>query len=181
MRSNGRLARLRHRARAAAVPALTSALRRVAGRGPVIVPQYELRPRARYGWEGGPPPALEALIGGWLDSNLDRVRAELADLTEWCESIPRRADTGPRWENDFWGSLDAVWQAAVLRRNRPARYVEVGSGFSTLFARRVIDDFGLPTRITSIDPAPRSDVDAACDHVIRQPLEEADLTVFDDL
>lgn len=181
MRLPGPAARLRPRARDAAVAALTTALRRVAGRGSVIVPHYELRPRARYGWEGAPIPALARIIDGWLDLNRDRVVADLADLTDWCEQIPRHAADGPRWDNDYWGSLDAVWQISVLRRLRPARYVEIGSGFSTLFARRAIEDFGLPTRIVSIDPSPRTEVDAVCDEVIRSRLEDADLSVFADV
>ena len=39
----------------------------------------------------------------------------------------------------------------------------------------------LQSRITSIDPAPRAESDRLCDSVIRQPLEELDLSVFDDL
>ena len=68
-----------------------------------------------------------------------------------------------------------------LREREPRQYVEIGSGVSTLCARRAIQDGGLATRITSIDPQPRADVDAACDHVIRAPLEQVDLGLFDDL
>ena len=35
--------------------------------------------------------------------------------------------------------------------------------------------------ITSIDPQPRAEVDAICDEVVRSPLEDTDLSVFDTL
>jgi hypothetical protein len=111
----------------------------------------------------------------------ERIADELAELTEWARTVPRSAEVGPRWENDYWGGLDAVWQVRSLRARDPARYVEVGSGFSTLFARKAISDFGLRTRITSIDPSPRREVDAVCDEAIRTPLEDADLSVFESL
>ena len=42
-------------------------------------------------------------------------------------------------------------------------------------------DGALQTHITSIDPAPRAEIDAICDLVIRAPLEQASLEVFDGL
>ena len=52
---------------------------------------------------------------------------------------------------------------------------------STLFARRAVDDGGLATELTSIDPSPREAVEAACDRAVRAPLESADLRLFEDL
>ena len=60
-------------------------------------------------------------------------------------------------------------------------YVEIGSGNSTKFARKAIKDHGLRTRILSIDPLPRADIDALCDTIMRQPLESVDLTGFEAL
>ena len=61
----------------------------------------------------------------------------------------------------------------------PATYLEVGSGTSTKFARRAIADHGLRTRVVSIDPNPRAEIDSVCDEVLRTPLEDLDLAVFD--
>jgi hypothetical protein len=104
-------------------------------------------------------------------------------LADWAQTIPRvQGQPGePCWENDWWGTIDALVQCAALKRRNPALYVEVGSGFSTLFARRAIRDFGLRTRIVSVDPRPRADVEASCDEAIRAPLEELDLALFDRL
>jgi hypothetical protein len=171
------------RARAVAVSLLTRAATQLARRGPVIVPEYELHPRARYGWGGQAPlRSLRNLLDDWVVEHHEEVVASLIDLEDWCRTVPRKA--GPAaacWGNDYWGTLDAIWQVASLKRRNPARYVEVGSGYSTLFARHAVDSFGLRTRITSIDPEPRQDVDWACDEVIRRSLEEADLSLFADL
>lgn len=177
------LARLSARARKTAVPLLTRALERAAGRGPVIVPEYQLRPRARYGWEGPPASSLAAIIDPWVEEHRERLAGELAEWTEWAQGIPVEPPAPGElcWGNPFWGTLDALFQAGALRGRDPARYVEVGSGFSTMFARRAIDDFALRTEIVSIDPTPRADIDRYCDELIRRPLEEAPLDVFESL
>ena len=137
---------------------------------------------ARYGWDDRSPLAsLAGSLDAWTDDHVDDVAATLGGLVEWARTVPRTSSDGACWENDYWGSLDAVWQVAALRDRDPRRYVEVGSGSSTLFARRAIDDFGLRTRITSIDPSPRREVDDACDEVVRQSLELTDLSVFEGL
>jgi hypothetical protein len=147
-----------------------------------LVPEYPLRLRARWGWG---EPSL-GTVRDWLAerdaSFAPEVEAACA-LVEWARDVPR-TESGPGepcWENDYWGTFDALYQCAVLRRRDPALYLEVGSGWSTLFARRAISDFGLRTRIVSIDPSPRADVDAVCDEVIRVPMEEVDPAVFDQL
>jgi predicted O-methyltransferase YrrM len=77
--------------------------------------------------------------------------------------------------------MDAVALCGMLFEFQPKRFIEVGSGYSTKFARRTIEDHSLRTLITSIDPKPRAEIDKLCDSVIRQPLEELDLGVFDGL
>lgn len=97
--------------------------------------------------------------------------------------IPLRAgdDRSPSWVNDFLPGLDAAAIYAFLRSRRPATYLEVGSGTSTRFARRAIEDGDLATRIVSVDPRPRAEIDAICDQVVRQPLELVDASLLDGL
>lgn len=59
--------------------------------------------------------------------------------------------------------------------------MEIGSGYSTLFAGRAIQTRRLGTRIESIDPFPRADVNSACDVVHRKGLADIDMSVFDRL
>ena len=50
-----------------------------------------------------------------------------------------------------------------------------------MFVRQAIRDGRLETRITSVDPAPRAEVDELCDRLIRRPLEATELTPFGEL
>lgn len=65
--------------------------------------------------------------------------------------------------------------------HHPQKYYEIGSGNSTKFARKAINDYNLSTKIVSFDPQPRSEINDLCDAIFRQPVEEVDLKIFDDL
>ena len=87
-------------------------------------------------------------------------------------------DPSPRWINGSFPGFDAASLYGLLAINNPSLYVEIGSGNSTKFARRAINDHGLKTKIVSIDPHPRRKVDALCDQVIRQHCEDVDIDFF---
>jgi hypothetical protein len=54
----------------------------------------------------------------------------------------------------------------------PRRYIEVGSGMSTRFARQAVSDLNLQTRIVSIDPHPWTPIDPLSDELLRARMEE---------
>jgi hypothetical protein len=85
----------------------------------------------------------------------------------------------PNWINLAFPALDAIALYGLLVQHRPRRYLEIGSGFSTKFARRAIRDHALPTRIVSIDPEPRAEIDEICDEVVRYPLEDVPSAIFE--
>ena len=140
-------------------------------------------PEPRFGYGRPEHPEIRAL----LERNRARYAARLdrfLALADPLASIPLRGrvDSGcPYWDNGWLPPLDALALYGFLAEANPLRYVEIGSGNSTRFARRAIDDHCLRTRITSIDPAPRAHIDPLCDAVIRKPLERTDLAVFADL
>ncbi|HEY5599020.1 MAG TPA: class I SAM-dependent methyltransferase [Kiloniellales bacterium] len=86
---------------------------------------------------------------GWLD-------ALASDLTRITAGPLRPGDPAPRWDQSWFPRLDAAVAYALVRRHRPKRIIEVGSGHSTRFLARAIADAGLACRITAIDPAPRA-------------------------
>ncbi len=154
--------------------ALRAGLERLNRSGPVIVPEYRLDLRARWGWGDAPTlSAIEALLTSH-SADYEAAIDGAADLHEWAAGVPKSTDRSdePCWENDWWGTVDALVQVDALRTRNPATYLEVGSGFSTLFARRAIRDLALQTQIVSIDPVPRHGVDSLCEVAIRQPLEQ---------
>ncbi|NOT32287.1 MAG: class I SAM-dependent methyltransferase [Planctomycetes bacterium] len=103
---------------------------------------------------------------------------QAARFHEQFLAIPLEAQpgaTGPSWINGWFPGLDAVTLYSLLATRNPRLFVEVGSGNSTRFARRAIRDHGLRTQIISIDPCPRAEIDAICDQVVREPLENVDM------
>jgi hypothetical protein len=132
-------------------------------------PTSRLEPR----WGHGRPE--HARIATYLGRFEDNYATSLAAITAHRDAllaIPMNETPGePSWVNRWLPGLDTAALYAFTRDRAPARIVEVGSGASTLVIARAIRDGGLPTRLTSIDPAPRAEVDAVCDEVIRAPLE----------
>jgi predicted O-methyltransferase YrrM len=65
---------------------------------------------------------------------------------------------GPTFAQSWFPTLDAVAAYTLVRQYGPRRIVEVGSGHSTRFLVRAVQDAGLPTEITAIDPQPRATI-----------------------
>lgn len=134
----------------------------------------ELRPR--YGYGRPAHRGLEALV----DAASDRARQALEGFARFGDelaAVPRSDVTSsePCWMNIWLPGLDTVALYGFVRGRQPARYVEVGSGQSTKVVARARRDGGLATRIVSIDPFPRAEVDGLCDEIVRAPLETVDL------
>jgi hypothetical protein len=133
----------------------------------------------RYGHGRPPHPRLEELIRGHEASYAPTLEAigryadELASI-EVSATDPLQ----PSWVNGMISGLDGASFYAFMRERRPALYLEIGSGNSTKFVARAKRDAGLRTRIVSIDPHPRAEIDALCDEIVPEPLEAADLGRF---
>lgn len=85
----------------------------------------------------------------------------------------------PAVSNTFCNTPDAEIYAAMILDRKPRRIVEVGSGFSTLVARKAVSYGGYDTRIVVTDPCPRTDVRAAADEVQLARVETTDLVHSD--
>jgi hypothetical protein len=101
--------------------------------------------------------------------------------TQTLQELQAKAGSFSFERNEFLALMDAFLLYGMLALLRPKRYVEVGSGQSTKYARLAIQHNRLETRLTSIDPAPRAEIDLICDDVIRSPLENIDLGIFEAL
>jgi len=153
----------------------------VAPRYPILL-EYPVNPIPRWGYDKPNHPELTKIVEEHRESYRDLLAAFGKNL-EWLERIPLDPDpadaSGPHWRNHFFSRLDAMALYCLVASMKPRLFVEVGSGNSTRFARRAMLDHGLSTRLVSIDPKPRLEVDALCDEVIRSPLESTDLSLFD--
>jgi Methyltransferase domain len=99
-------------------------------------------------------PALEPRFAARTGPFLDL----LAEVEAWSPSLRTMIGPAPqpRFDQDWFSGLDAAAAYALVRRAKPRRIVEVGSGHSTRFLARAISDGGLATSLTCIDPAPRA-------------------------
>lgn len=143
---------------------------------------YSQRPRRWDGLPGGHPVFQHMLAA--RDDCYAALIDSFVDVAEPLNAIGRNLpddSMDPDWDNPWFGPGDAIALYCLLATQNPKRYVEIGSGNSTKFARRAILDHNLQTRIVSIDPAPRRKIDALCDEIIRERLEDANLDVFGDL
>lgn len=179
-RANYRITRAKSEIYPRLAPVVVKVGARLAGSTAAIL-EYPFEPKGRWGW-GRPLHEPTARVLAARAAHYQDVVGQLERTAPAMAGIGRRPRPGvPCWENEYWTGLDAVRQYTALVTRRPATYLEVGSGYSTLFARQAVNDHGLPTRIMSIDPHPRADVDAVCDVMYRTPLEGVDPAVFDQL
>jgi len=150
--------------------------------GSVIVLDYPVTPKPRFGKEYGlaDHPELTAILARRDDAYREALEAMFGERDRLARiGLEAGADPEqPNWMNGWLPGLDGAALYTFVATRNPSLYVEVGSGNSTKFVRRAIRDHGLRTRIVSIDPAPRAEVDAICDEVVRLPLEETDLSLF---
>jgi len=151
------------------------------GRSYPVFVDYPVDPVPRYGYGKPPHPGLYRLI----DANREIYREYLGRFLEFEEQLARipahsndSEPISPSWINMWMPPLDSLALYSILSIENPANYMEVGSGYSTMVCRRAIEDHGLRTRITSVDPQPRAEIDSICDEVIRSRVEEVDPGVF---
>lgn len=74
-------------------------------------------------------------------------------------------------ENTYFTSPDMEVLYLLMRTLAPARVVEIGCGNSTRITRQAIKDGGLSTRITAIDPWPRTDIADYVDAFLQSRVE----------
>jgi len=155
---------------------------RVLKRQQLIFIDYPVTPIARYGYGKPPHTRLYEL----MSKERDGYRATLEKFWEFKEPLLKistqpTSATEPCWVNGWLSPFDLTSLYCLVALNHPQHYVEIGSGISTRVAARAIRDHQLRTRIVSIDPQPRAEVDSLCSEIIRHPLESARLEVFDQL
>lgn len=141
--------------------------------------EYEIDFRQRWVNETG-NPHLAAIIA----SSRARYEANLRELQAFEPLVRVLNDPATQpainWRNRFIPVLDGLtimWAAAKAKRT----FLEVGSGNSTIFARHAINNAKNGVKLVSIDPQPRVEINALCDEVIRQRVEDVDLSLFDQL
>lgn len=126
---------------------------------------------------GGGYPALTPLF--------EAARPAMTELIEYfgairedIEKIGENDPPQPRWDQTWFPRLDALAAYALVRREAPARIVEVGSGHSTRFLARAVRDGGFATEHTAIDPQPRAVIAGLPVTYLRARVQEAPAEPF---
>ncbi|MDA8229979.1 MAG: class I SAM-dependent methyltransferase [Magnetospirillum sp.] len=146
----------------------------------VTLGNYSYTCRPRWGFGNPPHAALAEIVGANRQAyagTLDRFAALAPKLAAIPHDAPDDSPL-PRWMNPWFTGFDAVALYGFLAGINPRLLIEVGSGNSTRFARRAIRDNDLRTKVVSVDPQPRAEIDALCDEVIRAPAENVGAGLF---
>jgi hypothetical protein len=137
-----------------------------------LILEYKVDFRPRYNEK--PHPELYAQLNSRKEIFRENIRAILGDKEKLQQIKPALRETdenAPAWNNGFLPGLDIAALYTFIALYKPGKFVEIGSGNSTKVARKSVMDRGLKTKIISIDPVPRANIDHLADEVIRQPLE----------
>ena len=137
--------------------------------------EYKTDFKPRYG-HGKPPHRLlneiinkeRAVYSEYLNKTLSYKEQFFKIKT----SDKKENDIAPCWNNGFLPGLDIVNLYMMIAEAKPNKYIEVGSGNSTKVAFKAKQENNLATKIISIDPMPRAEIDQLADEVIRQPFED---------
>jgi predicted O-methyltransferase YrrM len=124
-------------------------------------------------------PALEASFAGCVGA----FESVLADVERHGERLLRLRGPAPqpRFDQNWFPTLDAAAAYVLVCRARPAHIVEVGSGHSTRFLARAIADEGLETELVCIDPAPRAPLRGLAVRWVEDVVQHAPETCFSGL
>jgi hypothetical protein len=148
------------------------------GYTPVYI-EYDITFKPRW-TEGVGNPYLAKIISRAEETFQENMESLAAYTPIVKQIIGKKIPFTIDWHNHLMPALDGfslMW--AALRAK--STFMEIGSGTSTLFAKAALIHENRSTKIISIDPAPRAQVDSVCDKIFRKPLEDIDLSVFDEL
>ena len=145
---------------------------------------YKVDFKPRFGH--GKPPHSE--LFKIIDSNRDNYKVlinKVLLLKETIWTIKNSKDEtdpiNPTWNNGFLTGLDIIGIYTLLTEFKPKKYIEIGSGNSTKVAFKAKTEQQLDTEIISIDPMPRAEIDHLADRVIREPFENIDFNILEEL
>lgn len=139
-----------------------------------LILEYTIDMKPRYGYGLQPHPLLYEIINKNRALYV-RLLHEILSYQSKYQTIQSSSDevddNQPVWDNGYLPGLDIVTLYTLLAYYKPQTYIEIGSGNSTKVAKKSIIENKLNTRIISIDPFPRAQIDHLADTIIRQPFE----------
>ena len=145
---------------------------------------YKVTFKPRYG-HGNPPHAeLNAIINSERNEYKRILNRALIYKDQFFSIKQAKDETNknfPGWNNGFLPGLDIIGLYTIVSEFKPNKYLEIGSGNSTKVVFKAKKDQKLQTKIISIDPYPRAEIDHLADELHRVPFENIDFTTIDQL
>ena len=146
--------------------------------------EYKVSFKPRYGHGLPPHPELYSII----NSNRNAYKTLLVKALKYKDMLWQIKDNKyekdpmkPTWNNGFLPGLDIIGIYTLLSEFKPKKYIEIGSGNSTKVAYKAKAEQKIDTKIISIDPKPREEIDELADTVIREPFENIEINILDEL
>lgn len=146
--------------------------------------EYKVDFRPRYGHGKPPHQALYKIIDANREIYRNLINKSLSHKDKiWTiqDSSKETDSTKPSWNNGFLPGLDIIGIYTLISEFKPKRYIEIGSGNSTKVAYKAKTEQKLVTEIISIDPMPRAEIDNLASRVIREPFENIDINILNEL
>ncbi len=143
---------------------------------------YKVDFKPRYGQGKNAHEGLNQIIEGnrnqysaWIEKAISHKESLWSIKLQGEEKNPKN----PVWNNGFLPGLDIAMIYTFLTELKPNKYIEVGSGNSTKVAYKAKTDHELKTKIISIDPFPRVEIDELANEVYRTPFEKLEIPLQD--
>jgi hypothetical protein len=136
--------------------------------------EYKVNFKPRYG-HGKPPHKILYEIINKHRITYSEILNESLKYKDVFHNFKKMSDEKnphlPVYNNGFLPGLDIVMIYTMIAKFKPQTFIEVGSGNSTKVAYKAIKDLNLSSKIISIDPEPRAEINDLATEVIRQPFE----------
>lgn len=126
-----------------------------------------------------------------VDLRGDQQRAYYVDLLENFPFLPFPKDKAPDYRyfiDNHWFSLsDAFTLSGIVRKEKPRRIIEIGSGFSSAVVLDTLDKTSASAKLTFIEPYPDrlysllSEKDKSSSTILVKRVQEVELSLFDQL
>lgn len=146
--------------------------------------EYKVNFKPRYGNGLPPHKDLYSIINSKRDDYknlLDKALAYKDAIWEIKDSKNETDSLKPSWNNGYLPGLDIIGIYTLVSEFKPKKYIEIGSGNSTKVAYKAKKEHKTDTEIISIDPMPRAEIDELVDKIIREPFENIDYNILDEL
>jgi len=146
--------------------------------------EYKVDFKPRYGYGKPAHTELYKIIDANRDKYKDLINKALSykDKLWTIKDLSKETDSNkPSWNNGFLPGLDIIGIYTLISEFKPKKYIEIGSGNSTKVAFKAKNEQDLDMEIISIDPMPRAEIDKLANKVIREPFENIDFNILDEL